>query len=201
MKQRPDRRISIMAGSVAAAVALVVGRASAVLANHVFPDSTDGQALHTQVGNVAGAGCATGFPNGTFDPQGNVNRQQFAAWMNRCAGRVARLNGSNATLATSGSAAKQTIGTITIQAGATGDIATGGFVVISGNIRAETTNPANCPCFVQAEVAEEFGAPGAADDVEFGGAAVHRHPPGCHRGERQELHDAALRRGHDHRVR
>src|SRR4029450_5287462 len=94
-------------------------------------DSTDNQAFHEQVGLVAGAGCTTGFPDGTFHPLDAVNRQQFAAGINRCGGRVAR--GSNAGQATEDDDDYIDPDVLTITAGAVdSEVAVGGFVLLPG---------------------------------------------------------------------
>jgi hypothetical protein len=108
-------------------VALTAGGATAA-ADHVFPDST-------------------------FRPQDNVNRQQFAAWMYRCGGRVA--SGGGSTVLATTSSAYVDVATVTLRSGATGGLATGGFVHLSGALTAETEDPgdaANCPCFVAFEL-------------------------------------------------
>ncbi len=154
----------------------ITATSSSAIANHVFPDSTNGQAFHEQVGNVAGAGCTTGFPDGTFRPQDNVNRQQFAAWTNRCGGRVAHGGGSTEVATTSSTYID--VASVDLASGATGSGATGGFVYLSGFVTAETEDTgdaANCPCFVAFELSD--GSSGAqyrgqvpSQEHEFGSA-------------------------------
>jgi hypothetical protein len=152
---RPARSI-LAVGLALAALTVSVGSA---VANHVFPDSTEDQAFHEQVGYVAGAGCATGFPNGTFKPLDSVNRQQFAAWMNRCGGRVTHTVGGGTTLTTTETFA-DVGGSVFIRAGATGDIALGGFVHVTASVNARVTHPAdaNCPCFISVRIEDRTDA-------------------------------------------
>ena len=56
-------------------------------ANH-FSDVPGTHFFHPEVAAIAGAGCATGFNDGTFRPGDNTTRGQFAFWFNNCAPRV-----------------------------------------------------------------------------------------------------------------
>ena len=140
--------------TLVAVVALVAGGSSA-LADHLFPDSTDEQAFHEQVGYIAGAGCATGFDDGTFRPNQSITRQQFAAWMNRCGGRAAEGSGGQLSQTASGHTnAVVDTEVLTIEAGAAAsDVSIGGFVLVQGSVIARTADAGDCPCFVQASVA------------------------------------------------
>jgi S-layer homology domain len=150
--------------AIVVVVAVTAGGATA-LANHVFPDSTDNQAFHEQVGLVAGAGCTTGFPDGTFHPLDAVNRQQFAAGINRCGGRVAR--GSNAGQATEDDDDYIDPDVLTITAGAVdSEVAVGGFVLIQGTVIARTASGATCPCFVQASAWDDSAPLGQEQGVQ-----------------------------------
>jgi hypothetical protein len=144
-------RFSKGAGAVVVVASMIVAATTSAVANHVFPDSTDSQAFHDQVANVAGAGCATGFPDGTFDPTANVKRQQFAAWMNRCGGRVGHSNSGLVELDTSATNVQLT--SFELTAGAvSGTSSVGGFVVISADGWANTTDIGHCPCAVALRV-------------------------------------------------
>jgi hypothetical protein len=143
----PARRIVALV-----ALTVVVSSTTTALANHLFPDVPTSSAFHTEIDNIVGAGCATGFDDGTFRPLSAPNRGQFAAWMNRCGGRIMAEDTGSATVSTSGPGAGVDVGSADITAGATGDAATGGFVLLMGTLVARTTNPAACPCFVQAVI-------------------------------------------------
>jgi hypothetical protein len=71
----------IMAGTIGGAVALS------------FPDVTGFFAA--PVDNITDAGCAAGFPNGTFKPNDGATRGQFAYWLNNCGGRTAYASATN----------------------------------------------------------------------------------------------------------
>ena len=160
MHQRQPRIRTLIA---LVALTVAVSAATNAVADDLFPDVPD-SGFHDQIGNIANAGCASGFNDGTFRPQAATTRGQFAAWMNRCGGRTTDVINDNINLTTSGAGAAQVVGSVALTAGATGDLATGGFATVSGAVRARTSNPALCPCFVQAQVwdvvaGEEVGPP------------------------------------------
>jgi hypothetical protein len=150
------------AWAAALVVTVVVSASTAAVANHVFPDVAPNSAFHTEVANVVGAGCATGFNDGTFRPLDAPTRQQFAAWMNRCGGRVAAGSSGTAIQSTSGHLnAVFDDDVLAITAGAApADTSVGGFVWVEGSIIARTNDAGDCPCFVQAAVRDP------ADDTE-----------------------------------
>jgi hypothetical protein len=148
MDQPRTRSIRSIVGIVA--LCMVVSASTAAVANHSFPDVPNSSAFHDQIEHIVDAGCATGFDDGTFRPLAAPNRGQFAAWMNRCGGRVMPQAVSSATITTSGAGAGVEIAEAPITAGATGTAAANGFVLVQASVVARTTNPTACPCFVQA---------------------------------------------------
>jgi hypothetical protein len=76
-----------------AAVALLTSTVTVALALN-FSD-TAGSPFLDEIDKITDAGCASGFPDGTFRPQDQVKRQQFAFWLNNCGGRVAFAEASN----------------------------------------------------------------------------------------------------------
>src|SRR5690349_1130468 len=126
------------------ALIVVVSSTTNAVANHLFPDVPTNSAFHTEIDNIVGAGCATGFNDGTFRPLDAPTRQQFAAWMNRCGGRLMPEDTATASSSTSGPAGAALLGDSTITPGATGDAATGGFVLLTGTVVFRTSNPAAC---------------------------------------------------------
>jgi hypothetical protein len=114
-------------------------------ANHQFPDVPTGSAFHDAVDNFTNAGCATGFPDGTYRPTDPVNRQQMARFMNACGGRVTYGEGFVGTLPL------DNVGTIplitqTMTAGALGE--GGGFVAATASVRlgSTSTTTTDFPC-------------------------------------------------------
>lgn len=124
------------------AVAAVVGGIAALgaVAAADFVD-TGTSPFATEIENVADAGCASGFAGNTFRPRDVVTRQQFAAWMNRCGGRVEVGHGST-TLNTD---AETTVASATMDAGAVAG--GGGFVLVSGALEATTAGSAGSVTF------------------------------------------------------
>jgi S-layer homology domain len=139
-----------------AVVAFVAAASGAAYSSHVFPDVSTGSPFHTQVANIAAAGIATGFPDGTYRPTDPVNRQQMAAFINRGGGRVAF--NSNPTL-TPAPVIDEGVGVagVSITAGATGAEANGGFVLVTGSLTAQAT-ASSCPCTVFAQIEDATNA-------------------------------------------
>ena len=50
------------------------------VANHQFGDVGTNNPFHEEISWLTDQGLATGFPDGTFDPQGRIKRQQAAFW-------------------------------------------------------------------------------------------------------------------------
>jgi hypothetical protein len=73
--------------AIVATIALVASMVGGAVALS-FTD-TGGSPFATEIDRITDAGCASGFPNGTFAPRDNVKRQQFAFWLNNCGGRIA----------------------------------------------------------------------------------------------------------------
>jgi hypothetical protein len=132
-------------------VAFAAATGGVAFGNHVFPDVATNSPFHQEVANVAGAGIATGFPNGTYHPQDPVNRQQMAAFMNRGSGRVAFGESGGFVNATTNNVPVD-IASVTVTAGATGAAATGGFVLVTGSVNAESLDFGDCPCSIFADV-------------------------------------------------
>jgi hypothetical protein len=174
-----QRRFSWRALVGAAVAAVVLSTATTAVANHVFPDVSEDDWFHDGVANVAGAGCATGYPDGTFGPRDKANRGQFAAWMNRCAGRVTRERTGTVTISTSGPAAAQYTNSVSLVSGAAAGANTvGGFVELHGTVVARTTGGANCPCFVQGSI-EDVTDPNPANWTAVGSASFAAIPNGA----------------------
>lgn len=83
-----SRRVALLCAAISLVFAAVGTTIGVSVASHDFPDVGDGSFFHDAIDQIAGAGCATGFPDGNFQPQSDVRRQQFAYWLNNCGGRV-----------------------------------------------------------------------------------------------------------------
>ena len=92
MKDHHVGRRALVATAMAAALL-----ASSITAVAVTFSDIGGGAYESQITNIANAGCASGFNDGTFRPQEGTKRGQFAYWLNNCGGRVAYAR-SGATL-------------------------------------------------------------------------------------------------------
>ncbi len=91
MSQRRMLWLSAAICFVFTSLGITVGVA---VANHSFPDVPAASFFHDPIDQIARAGCATGFPDGTFHPTEDTNRQQFAFWLNNCGGRLAADRGT-----------------------------------------------------------------------------------------------------------
>ena len=129
----PGRWVAVRARLLTTALAALVGALTALgaVAAADFVD-TGSSPFATEIENVADAGCASGFAGNTFRPRDPVTRQQFAAWTNRCGGRVEAGHGST-TLNANG---ETTVASATLQAGAIAG--GGGFVLVQGALEAFT---------------------------------------------------------------
>ena len=141
----PRRRLPL-------AVLLVVGLLASsfvggAVASHVFPDVSTNSPFHQSITNVAAARCATGFPDGTFHPTEAVNRQQMAAFLNRCGGRTTFAIGS-ATADTSGDFVEVASDTLRTGGAAGGK----GFLVVNATVDAATLGFEFCPCAVGSRI-------------------------------------------------
>jgi S-layer homology domain len=148
------KRQTIGVGVVALVAALLGGVVSQALASVSFSDIS-GSPFEEEIINVANAGIATGFPDGTFRPHDPVNRQQFAAWTNRGGGRVASdrftfgpISGSDSPLVFTGA---------DMTAGAAGG--SGGFVMVTANFAFTSSSPATCPCRIDIDLFSQDGNP------------------------------------------
>lgn len=82
------RRTLVLAGAALltvtaiAVTALLVALGRPVTASDRFPDVASGSAFHDEVGWLTDPDhpIATGFPDGTFRPREDINRQQAAFW-------------------------------------------------------------------------------------------------------------------------
>lgn len=81
--------------AVVAMVAALVGGSAVAWADHQWSDVPTGSFFHESIGAITDAGCAVGYSDGTFRPDGNATRGQFAYWLNNCGGRLAYDEGSD----------------------------------------------------------------------------------------------------------
>ena len=153
-----ERPRAVTGRRAAAALCVVVliagaGGAGGVWASHQFSDVGNGNFFHESIGAIGSAGCASGFNDGTFRPNSNPTRGQFAYWTHNCGGRVAFDEGSSGV----GTAATE-VASASVTAGALDNppIDTGGFVLINAHIET-STNGANTTCEIGVELLDENG--------------------------------------------
>lgn len=87
MADVPIRSGKALAGLVAV-VALLASTVTVVLADS-FSDVPSGNFFAPSIDDITDAGCAGGYPNGTFKPKENPTREQFALWAGNCFSRSA----------------------------------------------------------------------------------------------------------------
>lgn len=131
---RPGRIIHGLATAIIAIV--LVMNHNGVEASHQFSDVATGNFFHNAVGNIASAGCASGYNDGTFRPDSNPTRGQFAYWTHNCGGRIDYDQGDIVSLGTTNTF----VGQVSVTAGAVDNplINTGGYVWF--NAALEATN-------------------------------------------------------------
>jgi hypothetical protein len=139
------RRTVLVAAVTALLTAALVGVGTMAWANHQFSDVPANSAFHESISNLVDAGCATGFPNGTYKPTDPVNRQQIARMLNTCGGRLATSDSLNGDSAIGTSNTTMPGSTATLEPGA---IQGGGFVLAIGSLRATSFGASGYPCDV-----------------------------------------------------
>jgi hypothetical protein len=144
----PTKRSRSLA--LVAFVALVTGGlgafAGVAVANHQWSDVPTGNFFHESIDNFTAAGCASGYPDGTFHPTEPVLRQQMARFVNSCGGRIWFDEGTNNNVTTSAT----TIATAEMVSGAVGDGAGRVLVTVTG--RATTSSTSGFPCEVDVQL-------------------------------------------------
>src|SRR4029453_12895065 len=87
----PTTRTLAMVGAVCGVLSLVAVTAGFAVGQEGVPDlfsDIGSSPFRTEINRTGRGGCASGFPDGTFQPRNNVTRQQFAFWTNNCGGRT-----------------------------------------------------------------------------------------------------------------
>jgi hypothetical protein len=112
-------------------------------ANHVFPDVPTGNPFHEDIEAFFAAGCASGFPDGTYHPDDPVKRQQMARFVNACGGRV------DFSDPLAGFTLSETAIPV-VSLDMTTDASQGaGFVMVQAAVRIESASTAGFPCDVE----------------------------------------------------
>jgi S-layer homology domain len=137
------------------ACSLVAGLAASSLAV-VFSD-TGSSPFETEIDNITDAGCASGFPDGTFRPTEDVKRQQFAFWLDNCASRSTRATMPNISGL---STAFQTVDNPSIHIG--GVAGFNQYLVVSGWYR---LNDAGTECVCDVEIRVFLDGQGVPDQT------------------------------------
>jgi len=135
----------VLAVVVSLVTSVVVGAGTLALANHQWPDVAASSPFHADIDSFSDAGCATGFPNGTFGPTEGVNRQQAARFFRACGTRLQNEDDDDDTTIPNVSEGI-TLNSEPITAGAQGD--GGGFVLGLATITLSTSDDdtADFPC-------------------------------------------------------
>ena len=128
--------------AIAAATVLVLDQ-TGLRASHQFSDVGNGNFFHESIGAIGSAGCASGFNDGTFRPNSNPTRGQFAYWTNNCGSRIAYDRGVSFTVS-----GLNQLASVSVTAGALDNppIDTGGYVW--GTATAEASDGSNTTCEV-----------------------------------------------------
>ena len=126
---------------LSAAISLVVGVLAATggvaVANHVFPDVPNSSPFHTAIADVNAAGCASGFPDGTFDPTANIKRQQAAYWLDACIGRGTSITAQDSF--TNDPGGDDFEADLFVEAGGLSGVGTGGSFLVIADIDVDTS--------------------------------------------------------------
>jgi hypothetical protein len=121
------------------AAVFVVAFAGTAVANHIYSDVPTNSVFHDEIAEIGDQGCAEGFPGGLFKPNDPVKRQQMARFLSRCGGRAASDDGSVGDMIQNH---LQNIATVDFTARADG------YVLVTGNGWAQTSQASSCPCKV-----------------------------------------------------
>ncbi|MEL7209116.1 MAG: S-layer homology domain-containing protein [Actinomycetota bacterium] len=83
-----SRRKTLGLFAMVAVLTVTTSSTVAVFASHQFGDVPQASWVHPAISHIADAGCATGYPDGNFQPDENPSRAQFAFWVSNCGGRA-----------------------------------------------------------------------------------------------------------------
>jgi hypothetical protein len=135
--------------SIVAAIGLLTAGLGAFVGVAVATEWTDvpeSNFFHDSIDNFTDAGCASGYPDGTFRPTEPVLRQQMARFVNSCGGRLWFDEGTNNNVGTTAT----TIATAEMVSGAVGEGA--GRVLVHVTGRATSSSTTGYPCEVDVQV-------------------------------------------------
>jgi hypothetical protein len=141
MAAHPRRRLPT---AMVVVLAVLASLTATAVANHIS-DVPNSNPFHDEIAQFVGAGCATGFPDGSFHPQDEVKRQQMARFVRNCGGRVQHDQGG-VTL-TSGSPNANDVAAVDLTTGAQG-AGTEGYALIEVDVTltSNASGDPNCPC-------------------------------------------------------
>lgn len=122
------------------------------VANHQWSDVPESNFFHDSITNFTDAGCASGYPDGTFRPTEPVLRQQMARFVNSCGGRLWFDSAESVTVTTSDTS----VATAEMVSGAVGDGT--GRVLVNVSARVASNSTTGFPC----EVKVQLGSGGSA---------------------------------------
>jgi hypothetical protein len=118
------------------------------VANHQWSDVPTSDFFHDAIDDFTDAGCASGYPDGTFRPTQPVLRQQMARFIASCAGRIGYDEVLSHPVPTTDTAVPGLDAFMT--AGAVGD--GGGFVHVQVDAHAYSADTTGYPCEVRISV-------------------------------------------------
>lgn len=163
------QRIGLVAGAVLVAV---VASATTTWGLVTFSDVPATNPFRSNISNVAGAGIAQGYADGTYRPAEPVSRQAMAAFLNRGLGRVG-YGVQNVPVLTNYDLPEQTLVDVTVRAGAEGT--GGGFVLLSADGIAALTSDAASPRSVHLTIEDLTTGLTSAPGVETVGPAAYEY--------------------------
>jgi hypothetical protein len=170
MMPSPARRTVLVALVTSLVTSAVVGGATLAFANHQWSDVPAGNPFHADVGSITTAGCASGFPGGTFHPNDPVLRGQSARWWRACGTRIAQDDEDGLTTVPAGSnGVMLNQKEITAGAQSTG----GGYVLGITTFDLSTTDDdsADFPCTLALSLASPTAGHTGAGNLETGAAS------------------------------
>jgi S-layer homology domain len=158
-------------GALCGVLALVVSVGGVALGSNadLFSDIATSP-FRLQINRIGRAGCASGFPDGTFHPRDTVNRQQFAFWTNNCDGRAAWDSNQVPQMAP---IPTDVVDVDLVGGGTPSAVAEGGFAFVTGNLVATVSsgNTGQCPCRVTAQLDDGTTPHGHPGEATLGGTA------------------------------
>jgi hypothetical protein len=137
-----SRRTRPAAALALTALLLLASLTTATASTNTFTDVPIGHPFREEIGAIAGAGIAAGYPDGRYRPAAPLTRQAMAAFLARGLGRAAYASGGTTGSGTS----ERTVTSLAIAHGASG------YLVIQAATTGSVATDYLCPCLMESRL-------------------------------------------------